>query len=82
LVFSFSFRFCWACQHHDWYCERNSVCWLMYDIDINISHKCKVKPQGRDIPKMRGPRMFPTPMDPTQHKAWGKLYHKPKHMER
>ncbi len=68
-----------SCYH--WTLERNSVCWLMHDIDINISHKCRVKPQGRDIPKMSGPGMFPTPMGPTQHKAWGKPYHKPKHME-
>jgi hypothetical protein len=31
----------------------------MYDIDINISHKCRVKPQGGDIPKNEGPQNVP-----------------------
>jgi hypothetical protein len=41
LIFTFSFRFCWASQHHGWVfcycqsCDRNSEHWLMFDIDLH-----------------------------------------------
>jgi hypothetical protein len=46
-VFSFSFRLCWASHHGSvvpllWFCDRNTTCWLIFDIDYPLLRADKV----------------------------------------